>query len=180
MRIADVSFKKIKLATAVAVIIVLTGLSILVLPDQVSADSQEIEPVFFDLPPEHMVLTSVAAFNSPNPEYGIHAWQDQVCAGMTTQGCDAFNTLYASATWEAVSGIPVGATFVQLVEEVDSQKDGHHFWKLEVQAWVGQEGDYTEHAFDVYVDVVQNEDSGLWLLDRILLDEDAKSRYASG
>jgi hypothetical protein len=63
---------------------------------------------------------------------------------------------------------------------VDSQKDGHHFWKLEVQAWVGQEGDYTEHVFDVYVDVVQNEDSGLWLLDRILFDDDAKSRYASG
>jgi hypothetical protein len=139
---------------------------------------EQRETVMFNLPPEHPVLSSLAAFYAPSPSASMEAWQDQVCAGMTERGCKLFKGMYAPAMWNAAQRNHIGADMVNFVEDVEILDDGRRVWKLEVQVFEGQEGgEYNEHTFDVYVEVAKDEPSGNWLLDRILFNEEVQARF---
>jgi NAD-dependent oxidoreductase involved in siderophore biosynthesis len=136
------------------------------------------EPVIFDLPLESKAIMAVARMYAPDATMDKEVWQKQVCGGMTEEGCQLFQSTYAPVIWASAQTKPIGADQVKNIKKIEDG-DGGHFWKLSMVVFEGKEGEhYTEHNFDVYAQVSRTE-SGEWLLERILFDDEVQARYGS-
>jgi hypothetical protein len=125
-------------------------------------------------------LNTVAAFYAPNLDGGYDAWLAQVCSGMSEDGCGLLRAMYGDAVWKAFAGS--GATFVQsqamILEDVETLSNDHHIWKLGVTVIsVNPQGEQKTNQLQTYAQVSFNKDSGTWLLERILFDQEIKQRY---
>ncbi|HUI87305.1 MAG TPA: hypothetical protein VLX61_01145 [Anaerolineales bacterium] len=117
--------------------------------------------------------TSEPAFSAVNSMFAPNtssegAWEQQVCAGMTPDGCKLFEDLYGPAIWGMVSTgkLPKTTfTYAGVAQEV-SRTD--QVWKL-----------HTSNAAQpwLYVEVSQDSTAHPWLLLRILFDQEAQARY---
>lgn len=125
-----------------------------ILSDWLGANSPE-EITFEDQPALH----SLAAMYSPAGERSD--WEEQVCTGMTEQGCELFRSMYAEPIWNSLSGAQ--ATTVVFIASVDTLDDGSQIWKTEVTG-----GEATQ---PMYIHVYPNE-SGQWLLKRVLFTQE--------
>lgn len=89
-------------------------------------------------------------------------WEEQVCNGMTDQGCELFQAIFADPIWKSSSEEKTVA--VVFIASVETLEDGSQVWKTEVS-----DGDVAQ---SVYIHVAQNE-SGQWLLNRVLFAQEA-------
>jgi hypothetical protein len=125
-------------------------------------------------------LASVSAFYAPNLENGYQPWLDQVCAGMSGDGCNLLRNLYGRVVWEAVK--KSGASFIQsqalILEDVETLSNEHHIWKLGVTVLSSDpRGVQATNQLQPYAQVSFNQQSETWLLERILFDQEVKERY---
>ncbi len=105
-------------------------------------------------------IQSLTALYAPSGERA--QWEEQVCAGMTEQGCQLFRTLFANPIWNsALNGKTSTVTFIEIAETLE---DGSQIWKTEVA-----DG---ETILPVYIHATQN-DAGQWLLHRVLFAQEA-------
>lgn len=141
------------------------------------AGRKKAEHIMFDLPPEAPVSVALARLYAPDLNQTFEEWQDEVCKGMTENGCNLFLNMYAPAVWSTTQSQPVGADQVDFLEDIEILDDGRHVWKFKVTVFEGLEGEeYTEKSFTVFTEVVQSSPDK-WLLDRILFDQEAQARY---
>lgn len=111
-------------------------------------------------PADEPAMVSLSALYSPNGERA--EWEEQVCKGMTEQGCELFRALFADPIWNSRSeGKTVTVAFIANVETLE---DGSQVWKMAMS-----DGDAT---LPVYIHVAQNE-SDQWLLNRVLFVQEA-------
>lgn len=123
-----------------------------------------------------LLPATVAVIYTPDLSSGQAIWYEQVCAGMTAQGCELFKGLYGPAIWDALQSgrsAPVEARVV-LREEIERLENGHCIWKAELT--LTQETDAVEQA-EIYLEIAYTQAAGEWLLERILFEEEAASRY---
>jgi rhodanese-related sulfurtransferase len=125
-------------------------------------------------------LNAAAAFYAPNLDGGYDAWLAQVCGGMSEDGCGLLRAMYGEVVWKAFEGS--GARFVQsqaiILEDVEVLSNDHHIWKLGVTVLsVNPQGEQKTNQLQTYVQVSFNKESGTWLLERILFDQEIKQRY---
>jgi hypothetical protein len=125
-------------------------------------------------------LNAVSAFYAPNLDNGYDAWLTQVCAGMSESGCGLIRNMYGEVVWEAF--VNSGARFVQsqamILEDVETLNNDHHIWKLGVTVVsVDPQGEQKTNQLQTYAQVSYNKESGTWLLERILFDQEIKERY---
>jgi hypothetical protein len=125
----------------------------------------------FFQPPAHAgefeddpALSAVKAIFAPGTDQS--AWEESVCANMTREGCQIFKAIYAKPLFD-MPREGVSATFVKVADELD---DGTKVWLINVVPTAG-------HPMSVYAHVSQNE-SGDWLLIRVLLDQETE-KYAT-
>lgn len=104
-------------------------------------------------------LLSLSAMYSPTGERSD--WEEQVCTGMTEQGCELFRSMYAEPIWNSLSGAQ--ATTVVFIASVETLDDGSQIWKAEVTG--------TEATQPMYIHVYPNA-SGQWLLNRVLFTQE--------
>lgn len=110
-------------------------------------------------PADEPALQSLAAMYSPTGERS--AWEAQVCEGMSENGCQIFKVMFAEALWKsAFQGKPASVAFIQSVEILEN---GTQVWQTEVSN--------ADATLPIYVQVSQDE-SGLWLLDRVLFEQE--------
>lgn len=122
-------------------------------------------------PSDEPTLIAVSTIYSPNQFAGDRAWETQVCANMTVEGCQLFKSAYAPSIWNAVrSGrisVPVSIIFVGIAEKLP---DGEQVWKLSTSdsanPWI-------------YVQVTKDPVSQKWLLARLLFSQEAQLRYGN-
>jgi hypothetical protein len=95
------------------------------------------------------------------------AWEESVCAHMTLEGCQVFKAIYAKALF----AMPRNGASAKFVKVVDSFDDGSQVWLITA---VPSDGS----PIPVYAHVSQNE-SGDWLLIRILFDQETEKYAAS-
>jgi len=115
---------------------------------------------------EEPALQALVAFYSPDITREQLEWEDQVCAGMTESGCELFRKMYAPKVWTAAQAVAVNAagataTFSDSVETLD---DGSQVWQVNLTV--------SEVSEIIYIHVVRNE-SGKWLLNRVLFDQES-------
>src|SRR5512134_3476874 len=67
---------------------------------------------------EEPALQALVAFYSPDVTGEQAAWEDKVCAGMTTEGCDLFRKMYSPALWKAARSESLNAiaSFLSVAE----------------------------------------------------------------
>jgi len=98
------------------------------------------------------------------------AWERQVCAGMTVDGCKLFENMYGPAIWSAVSAGRLPKTTFTYAETVQKVSPTDEVWKLSTnntaQPWF-------------YIEVSQEPTMHQWLLVRILFDQEVQARYGS-
>lgn len=117
------------------------------------------------MPADEPAIGSLTALYSPSGERA--EWEEQVCEGMTGQGCDLFRVMFAGPIWNSMTeGKNVIVAFITSVETLE---DGSQIWKTEVS-----DGDVTR---PVYIHVTQNE-SDQWFLNRVLFAQEA-AKYES-
>jgi hypothetical protein len=125
-------------------------------------------------------LQAVSAFHAPNLDNGYDAWLAQVCAGMSEDGCGLLRGMYGEVVWKTFAGS--GAKFVQsqvmLLEDVETLNNEHRIWKLgiTVVSESPQAGQKT-NQLQTYAQVSFHKESGTWLLERVLFDQEIKERY---
>jgi hypothetical protein len=125
-------------------------------------------------------LNAVATFYAPNLDDGYDAWLTQVCAGMSEDGCGLLRAMYGDIVWKAFQGS--GARFVQsqamILEDVEVLSNDHHIWKLGVTVVsVDPQAEQKIDQLQTYAQVSLDKESGTWLLERILFDQEIKERY---
>jgi hypothetical protein len=125
-------------------------------------------------------LKAVATFYAPNLDNGYEAWLAQVCAGMSADGCGLLRAMYGEAVWKAFEGS--GAKLIQsqaaIIEDVETLDNDHHVWKLGVIVLSVDSQDAQKITpLETYVQVSFNKESGTWLLERILFNQEIKERY---
>lgn len=111
-------------------------------------------------PDDEPALASLTALYSPNGER--LDWEEQVCNGMTEQGCELFHAMFADPLWKASA--KEKTVTVVFIKDVETLEDGSQVWKTEVS-----DG---ETSSPVYIHVAQNE-AGQWLLNRVLFSQEA-------
>ena len=126
-------------------------------------------------------LQAVSAFHAPNLDNGYDAWLAQVCAGMSEDGCGLLRAMYGEVVWKTFAGS--GAKFIQsqamLLEDVEILNNEHHIWKLGVTVLsINTQGEQATNQIQTYAQVSFNKESGTWLLERILFDQEIKERYS--
>lgn len=92
------------------------------------------------------------------------AWESAVCADMTVDGCQVFKAVYAGTIWK-MEKAGANASFSQIVDKFE---DGSQIWRTDVTLGA-------DAPKPIYIHVEKNE-SGEWLLVRVLFAEEAK-RY---
>ena len=105
------------------------------------------------------VLQSLASFYAPSGDRV--QWEEQVCAGMSEEGCKLFRALYANPIWNSAQGQTASVDFIEVAETLN---DGSQIWKTNVTT--------SEASLPVYIHVTQNEE-GQWLLNRVLFAQEA-------
>jgi hypothetical protein len=125
-------------------------------------------------------LGAVSAFYAPNLDNGYEAWLAQVCVGMSADGCGLLRAMYGKTVWQALEGS--GAKFVQsnalIIEDVETLGNGHHIWKLDVNVlFLNLQGEQETSQVQTYAQVSFNKESEIWLLERILFDQEIEQRY---
>ena len=122
-------------------------------------------------PLDEPALTAVSTIYSPNLSAGNHAWEEQVCAGMTVDGCQLFKTTYAPSIWTAAQAgrmaVPVSIIFASVAEKLP---DGEQVWRLS-----------TSDSADpwIYIQVAKDPISQKWLLARLLFSQEVQLRYGN-
>jgi hypothetical protein len=125
-------------------------------------------------------LNAVATFYAPNLDGGYDTWLTQVCAGMSEDGCGLLRSMYGEVVWKAFEGS--GARFIQsqamILEDVEVLSNDHHIWKLSVTiVSVDPQAEQKINQLQTYAQVSFNKESGTWLLERMLFDQEIKERY---
>ncbi len=125
-------------------------------------------------------LKAVADFYAPNLDGGYEAWLTQVCGGMSADGCGLLRAMYGDVVWKTFEAS--GAKFVQsqalMIEDVETLKNDHHIWKLDVTVVsVNPQDEQKTNQLQTYAQVSFDKASGTWLLERILFDQEIKERY---
>ena len=134
-------------------------------------------------------LRTVSIIYAPDLKSGRETWYEEVCEGMSIQGCELFKDVYGPSLWNALeAGIinPIEAQAV-LLEEVETYKDGRQVWKVGFTVLDGPETRETqdvpnppqEISGEIYIEVSREQGTGHWLLDRILFEEEVKARYGA-
>ncbi|MBI1793379.1 MAG: hypothetical protein HYR70_04220 [Chloroflexi bacterium] len=116
-------------------------------------------------------LTAIGAIYSPDVKAGRDAWESQVCANMTADGCQLFQKVYASAIWNAAQAgvIPanLSISFVGIAEET---QDGQQVWKLSTSStatpWI-------------YALVAREKTTKKWMLVRLLFAQEEQALYGN-
>jgi hypothetical protein len=127
-------------------------------------------------------LNAVAEFYAPNLGGGYDTWLAQVCAGMSEDGCGLLRNMYGEVVWKTFAGS--GAKFIQpqamILEDVEVLSNEHHIWKLGVTVVsVNPQSEQKVNQLQTYAQVSFNKESGTWLLERILFDQEIKERYGA-
>ena len=134
-------------------------------------------------------LKAISIIYAPDLKGGREAWYAQVCDGMSAQGCELFKSLYGPSLWNALeSGLinPIEAQAVML-EEVETLEDGRQVWKVGFTVLDSPKARETqdvpnppqEISGEIYVEVSRDQETGHWLLDRILFEEEVEARYGA-
>lgn len=111
-------------------------------------------------------LKSLVALYSPNPDQP-EQWMENVCQGMTTDGCELFRSLYApSILARRAQGQGATATVTVQNANVEDFGDGRRIWQTQVE--MGKE------PIDVFIEVELQENQ--WYLRRVLFQEET-ARY---
>jgi hypothetical protein len=125
-------------------------------------------------------LNAVATFYAPNLDGGYDAWLTQVCAGMSADGCGLLRAMYGEVVWKtfAGSGVKFIKSQAMILEDVEVLNNDHHIWKLGVTVVsVDPQAEQKINQLQTYAQVSFNKESGTWLLERILFDQEIKERY---
>jgi hypothetical protein len=126
-------------------------------------------------------LSAVSTFYAPSLDTGYDAWLMQVCTGMSEDGCELLRNMYSEIVWKAYEGS--GVKFIQsnavILEDVETLNNEHHIWKLGVTVLsINTQGEQATNQIQTYAQVSFNKESGTWLLERILFDQEIKERYS--
>ena len=114
---------------------------------------------------------------TPDVSAGEDAWESQVCAGMTKDGCNLFKKLYAPTIWQAAQAgqiSKVSLTFAAVQEKLPNlpstgtSASGGQVWKLSTG---NKDQPY------LYAQVAQDPTTRNWMLVRILFAQEAQARY---
>ncbi len=128
--------------------------------------------------PTEPAFAALSAMYSPNMNAPESAWESQVCAGMTSDGCNLFEKMYAPAIWSAAKAgkiskmtlafVSVAQTLPDTPNTGASTSSGEQVWKLS-----------TSDQFSpyVYAQVQQDSATHQWMLVRLLFSQEAQARY---
>jgi hypothetical protein len=125
-------------------------------------------------PDSQAAVKALTAFYTMDYTVPEDRWQAGVCALSTPNGCQLIQSLFAPTVRQVVEAnrVKTGCT-VQAIRKVED--DGvTHIWQLEVtldDPWPGEKA-----TTPVYAEVAQA--NGVWLLNRILFDQEA-ARFAA-
>jgi|GEM_PF-5213625 len=123
------------------------------------SQENELPPASMDSP----ALQALVAFYSPNPDQP-EQWMENVCQGMTTDGCELFRSLYApSILAEGAQGQGAKATVTVQNANVDDFGDGRRIWQTKIE--MGKE------TIEVFIEVELLDTQ--WYLRRVLFQEEA-------
>jgi hypothetical protein len=90
-------------------------------------------------------------------------WEGLICSGMTSGGCDYFESHTADLLWSKSKDVVL--TAVTFDDVAGTLPDGSQVWKMTIMIY--QSGDPNGSAQDTYVHVVPDPAQG-WLLNRVL------------
>ena len=115
-------------------------------------------------------LKALSSIYAPNISADENAWESQICANMTSEGCKVFKGIYAPTIWNAAKVGTISNTTISFVGIAEKMKDGEQVWKLstsnKAQPWL-------------YAQVAQDPTSHKWLLVRLLFSQEAQARYGN-
>ncbi len=108
-------------------------------------------------------MQALATFYAPDVTNEQTVWEDKVCTGMSMQGCELFRKMYAPALWKTAQSKPlhITAAFLSVAETLG---DSSQVWKVNLTT--------ANTSKQIYVHVIQDE-SGKWLLNRVLFAQEA-------
>ena len=90
------------------------------------------------------------------------AWEGMICSGMTTGGCDYFESNIADLLWSKSRDVVL--TAITFYDVAGTLPDGSQVWKMTLTIF---DQDHTNSTQDAYVHVVPDPVQG-WLLNRVL------------
>lgn len=112
---------------------------------------------------EEPAMQALVAFYTPDITGEQVVWENNVCAGMSAEGCDLFRNMYAPALWKTARSDPPHAT-VFFLSIAETLQDGSQIWMVNLTT--------AETSEPIYIHVVQSE-TGKWLLHRVLFAQEA-------
>ena len=126
-------------------------------------------------PDAQAAVKALTAFYTLNYIEPVEQWQERVCALTTPDGCQLIQALFAPAVRKVVEAnqVKTGCS-VQAVRLVEDKGDTRT-WLLKVtldKPWPGE-----QPTTQVYAEVAQT--NGIWLLNRILFDQEATDRFTT-
>jgi hypothetical protein len=126
------------------------------------SQENELPPASADSP----ALQALVVLYSPNPDQP-EQWMNNVCQGMTTDGCELFRSLYAPSILNGGDqGQDATASVTVQNANVEDFGDGRRIWLTKIE--IGKE------PIDVYIEVELLDTQ--WYLRRVLFQEEA-TRY---
>jgi hypothetical protein len=125
------------------------------------SQENELQPTSADSP----ALQALVVLYSPNPDQP-EQWMENVCQGMTSDGCELFRSLYASSILKGDQGQDATASVTVQNANVEDFGDGRRIWQTKIE--IGKE------LIDVFIEVELLDTQ--WYLRRVLFQEEA-ARY---
>ena len=89
-------------------------------------------------------------------------WEGMICSGMTSGGCDYFESHTADPLWSKSKDVVLSSVYFEHVSA--TLPDGSQVWKMTLTIF---DQDHTNSTQDAYVHVVPDRTQG-WLLNRVL------------
>jgi len=183
-RVIQISHRTINTIILLVVIFALIGAGFLLLHRNPALLSQYItrfggatptQPDPQSAPDAQAAAKALTAFYTLDFTEPVDQWQSRVCAQTTPDGCQIIQTLFAPAVRKVVDAnqVKTGCS-VQAVRLVEDKGDTRT-WLLKVtldKPWPGE-----QPTTQVYAEVAQT--NGIWLLNRILFDQEATDRFAT-
>lgn len=119
--------------------------------------------------PSEPALLALSAMYSPNTNAPENTWESLVCAGMTSDGCNLFKSMYAPVIWSAAQAGKMPKASIAFVGVADKlPNDGGQVWKLSTSNLASPY---------VYIQVQQDAAMHQWMLMRVLFAQEAQARY---
>jgi len=128
-------------------------------------------------PDAQAAADAVMAFYTLDYTEPAEQWTERMCALSSDAGCQAVQNFFTAAVRKTVEDhqVQTGATAVPLYL-VEVLEDGRHIWLVQVtlsNPWEGLESATQE----VHVEMVQDDATQRWLLNRVLFEQEALGRY---